>query len=282
MGYATLPALAAVAAWVGAADTRAVRSRPRRAAGGPASPSWRWGSPSRCCAPRLHPAPSARAPRWSTSKRRGGTLVGRRRPAARGAGGGEFRTEPAAGPGCHPVVSPLPRLASTCRRRRWRSRRSSRWPRPPDPADAPFGAGRPAGAALAAGRVRSCGARRWPASRLSPPPARRGVRGTQLAIANAADRRRGDRARARRHGAVTAWVADASRGLPAAGRPLQEARGPAAVPVNQGDQTVVAREPHALGGRGLRRAPTSGRRAARRRRRAPTRRGAPPPRGARR
>ena len=35
---------------------------------------------------------------------------------------------------------------------------------------------------------------------------------------------------------------DASQGLPAAGRPLQEARGPAAVPVHRGDQTVVARE----------------------------------------
>ncbi len=77
---------------------------------------------------------------------------------------------------------------------------------------------------------------------LSPPPARRGVRGTQLAIATLPPA--GVEIELELGGTepVTAWVADASQGLPAAGRPLQEARGPAAVPVHRGDQTVVARE----------------------------------------
>ncbi|MCZ7652194.1 MAG: M28 family peptidase [Thermoanaerobaculia bacterium] len=41
---------------------------------------------------------------------------------------------------------------------------------------------------------------------------------------------------------VSAWVADASYGLPAEGLPLQRARGETAVPVGAGDQTVVVRE----------------------------------------
>jgi len=41
---------------------------------------------------------------------------------------------------------------------------------------------------------------------------------------------------------VTAWIADASSGLPEAGLPLQRARGETAVPVGAGDQTVVVRE----------------------------------------